>query len=283
MNTKNFSGAALLARLARPALLALLALAAAAPSARAEGGFSFAYRGRIDPKGAAMPETVEAVFSLYAEADGGAPLWSATNAVFPSADGVFQLELAGDGLAAAFTNAGARFLGVALGGGEEQHPRQEILAAPLAARAATAAAPAPGASVGLLDAPDVVAAAATFHGLGLEGPLALEGSGASLQVSRALVHGTLKLRKGADGAHVSVLRNAEPDHWQLDRLETGTTLFTTDSGGLVTIVSNTNDWTPRSSFVPCCATWAIPPGDFAPPFAVDHPVNVWFYPFGASN
>ena len=49
MNTKNFSGAALLARLARPALLALLALAAAAPSARAEGGFSFAYRGRIDP------------------------------------------------------------------------------------------------------------------------------------------------------------------------------------------------------------------------------------------
>ena len=201
MNTKTFPGAA---------LPALLALAAAASPALADGGFSFAYRGRIDPEGAAMPETVQAVFSLYAEPDGGAPLWAATNAVRPSADGVFQLELSGDGLAAAFTNAGARFLGVALAGGEEQHPRQEILAAPLAERAAAAGALAPGGTVGLLDAPDVVAANATFRDLCVDGPLALDGSGASLQVGRTAVSGTLRLRKASGDAHVLVFRNAAP-------------------------------------------------------------------------
>ena len=270
MNTKTFPGAA---------LLALLSLAS---PARADGGFSFAYRGRIDPEGAAMPETVQAVFSLYAESDGGAPLWTATNAVLPGADGAFQLELSGDGLAAAFTNAGARFLGVALGGGEEQHPRQEILAAPLADRAAAAGALAPGGTIGLLDAPAVVAADATFRDLRVDGPLALDGSGASLQVGRTAVSGTLRLRKASGAARVSVLRNAAPDHYRVDSLTAGTVLFRTDSGGLVTVVSRSDYWR-NPNVEPCCATWAVPPGDFAPPFGVDHPVDVWFYPFGASN
>ena len=272
MNTKTFPEAA---------LLALLALSAASP-ALAGGGFSFAYRGRIDPEGAAMPETVEAVFSLYAESDGGAPLWSATNAVRPSADGVFQLELAGDGLAAAFTNAGARFLGVALGGGEEQHPRQEILAAPLAERAAAAEALAPGAAIGLLDAPDVVAADATFLSLQVDGPFALDGSGASLQVGRTAVSGTLRLKKSSGNSRVSVFRNAAPEHYAPNSLAAGTVLFHTDSGGVVTVVSRPESWR-NPNGEPCCATWAVPPGDFAAPFGVDHPVDVWFYPFGASN
>ena len=265
MNTKTWIGAA------------LLSLAAAAASAA--DGFSFVYRGRIDPEGATMPETVQAVFSLYAEQNGGSPAWTATNAVRPSANGVFQCELGGDGLAAAFTNAGARFLGVVLGDGEEQHPRQEILAAPLAERVGTVDALASGGSVGTLDAPEVVARSAVFRDLRVDGALSLEGSGAALQLTRAAVSGTLALRKG--GGTVSVFRDAKPDSYELTGLSTDTILFHTDSGGIVTVLSAPGHWG-DSDAVPC-ACWAVPPGDVRPPFDVGHPVRVYFHPFGASN
>lgn len=259
---------------------AVLSLAAAAPASAADG-FSFAYRGRIDPEGAAMPETVEAVFSLYDKASGGEAAWTATNAVFPSADGVFQCELAGDGLAAAFTNAGARFLGVTLGDGEEQHPRQEILSAPLAERADTAVALLSGGSVGTLDAPEIVAGAAAFRDLQVDGTLALEGSDAALQLTRAAVSGTLALRKAGADSRVSIFRDAPPDEYALNGLSTGTVLFRTDSGGVMTVLSDPAHWNDAGA-VPC-ATWAVPPGDVRPPFDVAHPVRVYFYPFGASN
>lgn len=264
MNTKTWIGAA------------LLSLAAAAASAA--DGFSFVYRGRIDPEGATMPETVQAVFSLYAEQNGGSPAWTATNAVRPSADGVFQCELGGDGLAAAFTNAGARFLGVMLGDGEEQHPRQEILAAPLAACAATTGRLVPGGSVGTLDAPSVVAANATFHTLQVDGPLDLSGAGAALRVDWTNVSGTLRLRRSG---RVSVFRDARPDSYAFESLSTDTALFHTDSGGVLTVLSNPSHWGDPDA-IPC-ACWAVPPGDVYPPVDVPHPVQVYFYPFGASN
>lgn len=264
MNTKTWIGAV------------LLSLAAAA--APAGDGFSFVYRGRIDPDGVTMPETVEAVFSLYTALAGGAPEWTSTNAVFPSADGVFQCELGGDGLAAAFTNAGARFLGVALAGGEEQHPRQEILAAPLAARAATAGGLVPGGSIGTLDAPSVVAASATFHALQVNGPLDFYAAGSSLRLDRTEIAGALRLRRSG---RVSVFRDAMPDHYSFESLSTGTVLFRTESGGVLTVLSDPSHWG-DSDAVPC-ACWAVPPGDVSPPFDVGHPVRVYFYPFGASN
>lgn len=264
MNTKTWIGAA------------LLSLAAAA--APAGDGFSFVYRGRIAPAGATMPETVQAVFSLYAEQDGGSPEWTATNAVFPSADGVFQCELGGDGLAAAFTNAGARFLGVALAGGEEQHPRQEILAAPLAGRAATAGGLVPGGSVGTLDAPSVVAASATFHALQVNGPLDFYAAGSSLRVDRTEIDGALRLRRSG---RVSVFRDAPPEHYDFQSLSTGTVLFRTESGGVLTVLSDPSRWGDPGA-IPC-ACWAVPPGDVRPPVDVPHRVRVYFYPFGASN
>ena len=101
--------------------LAVACLLVAASASCAFGGddFAFAYRGTIN--GATIPERVDVQFALYDRAVGGSPLWSTTNSVMPSADGVFQCELAGEGLAAAQLQHPAQVLaGEELPGGAQQ-------------------------------------------------------------------------------------------------------------------------------------------------------------------
>ena len=77
---------------------ALAILAAFSHCALGAEDFAFTYRGCIN--GTSIPNRVDVQFALYEKATGGSPLWSTTNSVMPSADGVFQCELAGEGLRA---------------------------------------------------------------------------------------------------------------------------------------------------------------------------------------
>ena len=97
-------------------LLLSLAVAVCA-CAYAADDFAFTYRGRINPVGITMPGTVDVAFSLYAEPAGGDALWTCeVKDVRTSTNGFFQCQLAGDGLAAAMTAHGARFIGVKITG-----------------------------------------------------------------------------------------------------------------------------------------------------------------------
>ena len=243
-----------------------------------DDGFSFVYRGRIDPKrGSSLPETLDAVFSLYYEEQGSTEAWTATNTIMPSADGVFQCALSGAGLSGALSG-GARFLGIALGGGEEQHPRQKLLDAPLADRAKVASRLLKDGTAITIDATNIVATAARFQDLRVNGPLTV-GSDVALQIAKTKVSGTLVLKKG--NATVSVFSNADPRKDSFDWLATTNLMFHTDFGGVVTILSDPGHWDDPGAAP--CVTFPVPPGDVYPPFDLPHRATVYFYPFGTTN
>ncbi len=257
-------------------------LAAIAICAHAEEDFSFVYRGRINPAGVTMPATVPVTYSLYKDANGGDPAWTGTEAVRPNSDGLFQCMLSGDGVAAAFTNANARFLGVSINGEAEQYPRQEIFAAPVVDRSIMADQLMPGGTVDTMDTSAIWAKNATFGSLTVTGNLKLEGGSASITISSASLENdtcSLRLKKGE---RVSIFRNSAPDSFEFNSLNTGTRMFHTGSGGFVTVMSKDRNYWDNSDGVPC-VTWAVGSGDVYPPFNVGHPVKVYFYPFGASN
>ena len=249
-----------------------------ASASAAENEFSFVYRGRLDTsRTETLPETVDAVFTLYDEDE--APVWTMTKTVMPGANGVFQCELGGEGLANALAS-GAKSLGIKLGDGEEQHPRQQILDTPLAERAQFAAALLKNGTAVTVVSTNVVASSARFAGLRVNGPFEV-GNDATLQIDTTHVSGTLALKKG--NATVSVFRNAEPDAYTFDDgIFTTNILFRTESGGVVTVLSDAGHWNDTDGAAPC-VSWPVPPGDVYPLFDLSHPVRVYFYPFGASN
>ena len=224
---------------------ALAILAAFSHCALGAEDFAFTYRGCIN--GTSIPNRVDVQFALYEKATGGSPLWSTTNSVMPSADGVFQCELAGEGLAAAFTNANARFIGVRIGNEAELYPRQEVFAAPLVDQAESAASLAPNGSAERVYVTNLCAQTMSLGWLDLYGNLVFTKPTSSLTLTDA--------------------RN-----WD------GSTLILK----LVTVMSaSSSDWD-RADSVPC-VTWAVSPGNIYPPFSVGHPVKVYFYPFGTAN
>ena len=261
--------------------LAVACLLVAASASCAFGGddFAFAYRGTIN--GATIPERVDVQFALYDRAVGGSPLWTATNSVMPSADGVFQCELAGEGLAAAFTNANARFIGVRIGNEAELYPRQEVFASPVAGLAKSAARLAPGGIADEVEAKSISAQTMTVAGLDLGGKLSFAKSGAALTLTTVRNSGgsALTFKKGGQ---VSLLRPSAPQSFSFDSIASNKAMFSTPSGGLVTVMSASSSNWDRADSVPC-VTWAVSPGNIYPPFSVDHPVKVYFYPFGTAN
>lgn len=122
-------------KMKRLAAFSLAALAAALPALAVEE-FAFVYRGRITAQSGTVPEELEVRYALYRGENDQTAVWSQTKVERPGANGVFQSVLSGDGLKAAFLDAKARYLGVTLGtNGVERTPRQEVVAAPLAAYA----------------------------------------------------------------------------------------------------------------------------------------------------
>ena len=109
----------------------------AALAASAFDGVQVTYRGRLHRGGTdPMPETVSMTFRLYAAKDAAESSWTSADMTVPvNADGLFQVALRGEGLAEAIDAGGAQWIGVSVDGGKEQYPRQELLAAPQAAKA----------------------------------------------------------------------------------------------------------------------------------------------------
>ena len=259
-------------------LAVLAVLAAFAHGAFGADGFAFTYRGCL--KGSSIPNRVDVQFALYARATGGAALWTVTNSVLPAANGTFQCELAGEGLAAAFTNATARFLGVSVGGEAEMYPRQEVFAAPVVDLASSAARLAPNGSAGKVDVTNLTARTMSIASLTISGDLAFTKPNATLTLLSARnLDGTMTLKKG--GA-VSLLKPSAPQSYSFSSISADRTMFYTGSGGLVTLMSESRDDWDKSDGVPC-VTWAVSPGYICPPFSVSHRVKVYFYPFGAAN
>jgi len=86
-------------------------------------------------------EAVEAVFRIYAAAEGGEPLWSETQQVSVAADGSYSVMLGGTTSAglpqAVFAGGAARWLGVTVERGEEQE-RVLLSSVPYAMKSADA-------------------------------------------------------------------------------------------------------------------------------------------------
>jgi len=260
-------------------LAALAVLAAFAHGAFGADDFAFTYRGCL--KGSSIPNRVDVQFALYDRAVGGAALWTGTNSVMPSREGAFQCELVGEGLAAAFTNANARFIGVSIGGEAEHYPRQEVFAAPIADLAKSAKRLAPGGSALDVEVESLTARTMSTASLSLRGNLAFTKSGTALSLTSARIvsGGTLTLKKGGE---FSLLKQSAPQSYSFDSISADRTMFYTGSGGLVTLMSESRDNWDKSDGVPC-VTWAVSPGYICPPISVAHPVKVYFYPFGTAN
>jgi hypothetical protein len=94
-----------------------------------------------DDNGKVMKGVIGATFAVYAEQDGGSPLWMETQNINASANGTFSVQLGAtkpDGLPVDVFSAGqARWLGVSYNGGAEQ-PRIALLSVPYALKAGDA-------------------------------------------------------------------------------------------------------------------------------------------------
>lgn len=122
------------------------ALLALAPAAGIGADASFAYQGLLlDEKGHVLSELNHSIeFRLYNQTTGGDPLWSCTRDVTLSSNGLFSVELSGDGpagekLGEVFAANASKTLYVGLavdGDNAEIEPRQKLLSVPKALWAA---------------------------------------------------------------------------------------------------------------------------------------------------
>ena len=225
--------------------------------------FAFVYRGRVDRAGKTGDVDVAVKVSAYSESTGGTAVWTRENTIARiNSQGVFQLELVDDVLAAAFREGKAKWLGVAFGGGAEQYPRQRIFrGSDRRARRTGPSRLAPNAQVGALDAETVMANAASLAaGVEIDGTLAHSG-GDTLSVS---VHrhnqSRIRFAKGVrhDGR---AFKQAAPQSLSRTGLTAGETLFSGTRGGVVTIITDSN-WTRAVRDV-----LFAPAGDIRAPFS----------------
>ena len=112
----------------------------AALSAAAYDGMQLVYRGRLRLAGGQPDaQTIPMTFSVYAAKGDATPAWSVQmDGVKVNAEGLFQVALEGAGLREAVDAGKAKWIGVAIDGGKEQYPRQELMASAWASKAAFA-------------------------------------------------------------------------------------------------------------------------------------------------
>ena len=106
--------------------MAMLMAALAATTAFSFEDVQVTYRGRVRENGAApAAQTVPMTFRLYAKKSDSAPSWTTDiPAVRIDTNGLFQVALRGEGLAEAIDADRVNWIGVSIGGGREQYPRQ---------------------------------------------------------------------------------------------------------------------------------------------------------------
>ena len=115
-------------------------LAFAAFAANAYDDVQVMYRGRLRENGVApAAQTVSMTFNIYARKQSSEPAWTMeVPEVRIDTNGFFQVALRGPNLAAAIDAGKANWIGVTIGGGREQYPRQALMASPCASKAAIA-------------------------------------------------------------------------------------------------------------------------------------------------
>ena len=130
--------------------LGVFALVLASLAAAAYNDVQVTYRGHLHENGLApAAQTVKMVFRLYGDNKDTSPSWAATNnAVMVDSQGLFQVALRGEGLSEALQSGKANWIGVTIGNGKEQYPRQALLASARADRAETASRLADSPSIG---------------------------------------------------------------------------------------------------------------------------------------
>ena len=94
------------------------------------------YRGRVTLNNEEVTRAVPMTFRLYRTKGDAEASWTMTKDSVSVDHGLFQVALAGNGLAEVIDAGNAKWIGVTIGDGKEQYPRQELLAAPLVGKAA---------------------------------------------------------------------------------------------------------------------------------------------------
>lgn len=247
-----------------------LPLLFAAFAASAE--FSFTYRGRLDMTGHGAVADLPLKVAVYPDSTGGPAAWTGLYTITPSADGAFQVQLAGEELEKAFRAGTAKWFGVTVGNGSEHYPRQQILVTPLAARADTAEGLARDATIRSLQTSKLTAKSVSAGAVTVSGALKATGSGSAFSSAELVGTGNLKLK----GSNVQVFANAKPGSYEFENgVSEGDVLFLSDRGGLVTLITDSN-WTAP------CVTWFAGKGEVKAPFSASGKVRVYHYPFGAN-
>ena len=143
----------------------------AALSAAAYDGMQLVYRGRLRLAGGQPDaQTLPMTFSVYAAKGDATPAWSVQmDGVKVNAEGLFQVALEGAGLREAVDAGKAKWIGVAIDGGKEQYPRQELMASAWASKAARADALATSPSVAAAEVKRVDAKALSAKSLAVSG------------------------------------------------------------------------------------------------------------------
>jgi len=122
----------------------------------AEVPTSISYQGYLtDSGGTPIEDPVNITFTLYTELSGGTPVWSEVHSGVNPDNGLFSVELGGNG-SPMLANVldGDRFLGVQLGVDPEMTPRQKVTSVPYALVAETANTAAVANTAYTLSAPD---------------------------------------------------------------------------------------------------------------------------------
>ena len=124
-----------LRRLAAIALSTQSLLAFALPASAAPVPAALTEQGRLfDGTGSPLNASVSVTFSIYADAAGGAPLWTETQMLTPD-DGYFSAQIGADPsnpFPAGLWDGSARYVGVTIGNDAEMTPRQATGSVPYA-------------------------------------------------------------------------------------------------------------------------------------------------------
>lgn len=161
-----------------------LAASFLACAAGAYDGTQLVYRGRLVKPGSSAVEqcSLEMTFNLYADKNSTTPSWTKTmNGVAVNADGLFQVALSGDGLSEAIRSGKAAWIGVCVAGGNEQYPRQELMASARSDKAERAGALAASPAIDEAEVKRVEASAMTVKTLSADGGISLPGTTAAVR------------------------------------------------------------------------------------------------------
>lgn len=163
-----------------------LAFAMAALTAAGYEDVALTYRGCLRKNGAApqSEESVDMTFRLYEKKGDSEPAWSkSVTGVRVDRQGLFQVSLSGDGLAAAIDAGRVCWIGVTIADGKEQYPRQQLLSAPAAEKASVADALTSSPTIGTASVETAKAKTLTASSLDVGGSTTLPGNTSPVSMS----------------------------------------------------------------------------------------------------